>query len=81
MGKKSKKNSIQKWQEAVLITVAKHRKEGELRFGEQRISRVECKSEYKRVYDFELKNEDKEAYQERIRELLEAGEVVLKVVG
>ncbi len=72
---------IQKWQEAVLITVEKHRKEGELRFGEQRISRSECKPEYKRVYDFEMKCEGKEAYQERIKELLEAGEVVLKVVG
>lgn len=72
---------VQQWAEAVLITVERHRKNGKLQFGESRINRRDCLAEYRRVYKFELPVSDTEPYQKRIRELLEGGEVVLKVVG
>ena len=76
-----KQKRVLQWAEAVLITVDKHRTNGQLQFGESKITRHDCLAEYRRVYEFELPVNDTEPYQTPIRELLEAGEVVIKVVG
>ncbi|CAK1817152.1 conserved hypothetical protein [Vibrio crassostreae] len=64
------------WTEAKLVTVRRHRNEGQLTFGVSTISRQQVLPEYQRVWD---QNVVEEAYQQAIVELLEQGNVVLRV--
>jgi hypothetical protein len=67
------------WNTAILITVSKHRnKDYQLIFGEEQITRKQVTSDYERVWAQDDISED---YQQRISDLLNEGNVVLKVVG
>ncbi|MEZ8944475.1 hypothetical protein AB6E30_10505 [Vibrio sp. 10N.247.311.12] len=64
------------WTEAKLVTIRRHRSEGQLTFGVSTISRQQVLSNYERVWEQTIVEE---AYQQAIVELLEQGEVVLRV--
>lgn len=64
------------WTEAKLVTVRRHRIEGELTFGVSTISRQQVLPNYERVWEQTLVEE---AYQQAIVALLEQGNVVLRV--
>lgn len=84
MAKKNKKQVQVKvarsnfWESATLISVAKHRNDGALIFGETKILKKNVQKNYERIW---RKVEVKEDYQQRINELLDLGEVVLTVTG
>lgn len=64
------------WTEAKLVSVRRHRIEGTLSFGVSTISRQQVLPDYERVWEQTIVEE---AYQQAIVELLEQGEVVLRV--
>ncbi|CAH6808117.1 conserved hypothetical protein [Vibrio crassostreae] len=64
------------WAEAKLVTIRRHRSEGQLTFGVSTISRQQVLPNYERVWEQTIVEE---AYQHAIVELLEQGEVVLRV--
>ena len=64
------------WTEAKLVTIRRHRLEGELIFGVSTISRHQVLPNYERVWEQTLVEE---AYQQAIVALLEQGNVVLRV--
>lgn len=66
------------WTEAKLVTIRRHRVEGALSFGVSTISRQQVLPNYERVWEQTIVEE---AYQQAIVELLEQGEVVLRVEG
>lgn len=67
------------WTTATLITVARHRdSEGHLVFQQSTVERsLKIPDNYERIWSQERSDE---AYQERIKILLEQGHVVLKVI-
>ncbi|MEZ8643032.1 hypothetical protein [Vibrio cyclitrophicus] len=67
---------VSSWTEAKLITIKRHRIEGALSFGVSTISRPQVLPNYERVWEQTIVEE---AYQQAIVELLEQGEVVLRV--
>ncbi|CAH7172526.1 CRISPR-associated helicase Cas3 [Vibrio chagasii] len=64
------------WTQAKLVTIRRHRIEGELSFGASTISRQQVLPNYERVWEQTIVEE---AYQQVIVELLEQGSVVLRV--
>ncbi|MCW8345484.1 hypothetical protein AB4425_20180 [Vibrio sp. 10N.261.51.A1] len=64
------------WTEAKLVTIRRHRIEGTLSFGVSTISRQQVLPDYERVWEQTIVEE---AYQQAIVELLDQGEVVLRV--
>ncbi|MFA0224233.1 hypothetical protein AB4483_09195 [Vibrio splendidus] len=64
------------WTEVKLITSRRHRIEGVLSFGVSTISRQQVLPEYERIWEQTIVEE---AYQQAIGELLEQGDVVLRV--
>ncbi|MGR4999462.1 hypothetical protein [Vibrio celticus] len=64
------------WTEAKLVTIRRHRIEGTLSFGVSTISRQQVLPDYERVWEQTIVEE---AYQHVIVELLEQGDVVLRV--
>ncbi|MFA0348270.1 hypothetical protein AB4486_15125 [Vibrio sp. 10N.222.55.C6] len=67
---------VSSWTEAKLVTIRRHRIEGSLSFGVSTISRQQVLPNYERVWEQTIVEE---AYQHAIVELLEQGEVVLRV--
>lgn len=67
---------VPSWTEAKLVSVWRHRIEGTLSFGVSTISRQQVLPDYERVWEQTIVEE---AYQRAIVELLEQGEVVLRV--
>ncbi|MEZ8618966.1 hypothetical protein AB6D33_24260 [Vibrio splendidus] len=67
---------VPSWTEAKLITIKRHRIEGALSFGVSTISRPQVLPNYERVWEQTIVEE---AYQQAIVELLEQGDVVLRV--
>lgn len=67
---------VPSWTEAKLVTIRRHRIEGELSFGVSTITRQQVLPNYERVWEQTLVEE---AYQKAIFELLEQGNVVLRV--
>ncbi|MEZ8778179.1 hypothetical protein AB6D85_11225 [Vibrio splendidus] len=67
---------VPSWTEAKLITIKRHRIEGALSFDVSTISRPQVLPNYERVWEQTIVEE---AYQQAIVELLEQGEVVLRV--
>ncbi|MGR5392123.1 hypothetical protein [Vibrio crassostreae] len=67
---------VPSWTEAKLVTIRRHRIEGELSFGVSTITRQQVLPNYERVWEQTIVEE---AYQQAIVELLEQGEVVLRV--
>ncbi|MFS1463525.1 hypothetical protein BCU30_020065 [Vibrio lentus] len=64
------------WTEAKLVTIRRHRIKGKLSFGVSTITRQQILPNYERVWEQTLVEE---AYQQAISELLEQGNVVLRV--
>lgn len=64
------------WTEAKLVTIRRHRIEGSLSFGVSTISRQQVLPNYERVWEQTIVEE---AYQHAIVELLEQGNIVLRV--
>lgn len=62
--------------EAKLVTIRRHRIEGTLSFGVSTISTQQVLPDYERVWEQTIVEE---AYQQAIVELLDQGEVVLRV--
>ncbi|ROP11022.1 hypothetical protein [Vibrio crassostreae] len=67
---------VPSWTEVKLVTIRRHRIEGELSFGVSTISRQQVLPNYERVWEQTLVQE---AYQQAVSELLEQGNVVLRV--
>ncbi|MEZ9553541.1 hypothetical protein AB4248_01280 [Vibrio splendidus] len=67
---------VPSWTEAKLVSIRRHRIEGALSFGVSTISRSQVLPNYERVWEQTIVEE---AYQQAIVELLEQGEVVLRV--